>query len=96
MSSSIDQIISERTANYGAFVGVAELSQTLKQAVGTHIGSRGAVLAPDQMEALEMILHKIARIANGNPDYADSWEDVAGYATLVAERLATEHRCQNT
>jgi hypothetical protein len=44
-------------------------------------------LNPVQMEALEMIAHKIARILNGNPDHHDHWHDIAGYATLVAERL---------
>jgi hypothetical protein len=44
-------------------------------------------LMPDQREALEMIAHKIARIVNGDPNYADSWLDIAGYAQLVADRL---------
>jgi hypothetical protein len=44
-------------------------------------------LDDDQSEALEMIAHKIARILNGDPNYVDSWLDIAGYATLVAERL---------
>ena len=34
-----------------------------------------------------MIFHKIGRIINGDPDYADSWHDIAGYAQLVANRL---------
>ena len=34
-----------------------------------------------------MISHKIARIMNGDPNYADNWIDIAGYATLVANRL---------
>jgi hypothetical protein len=34
-----------------------------------------------------MILHKIARIVNGDPNWSDSWRDIAGYATLVADRL---------
>ncbi len=34
-----------------------------------------------------MIAHKLARICNGDPDYGDSWRDIAGYATLVADRL---------
>ena len=43
---------------------------------------------PDDMrEALEMIAHKIGRILNGDPNYADSWIDIAGYAKLVADRL---------
>lgn len=44
-------------------------------------------LDDDQHEAIEMILHKLARILNGDPSYADSWIDIAGYATLVSNRL---------
>lgn len=40
-----------------------------------------------QREAIEMICHKLARIVNGDPYYADSWTDIAGYAKLVADRL---------
>jgi hypothetical protein len=34
-----------------------------------------------------MIVHKIGRIVNGNPDKVDHWDDIAGYATLVSDRL---------
>jgi hypothetical protein len=44
-------------------------------------------LASDQKEALDMIVHKIARILNGNPNVHDHWHDIAGYATLIANRL---------
>ena len=44
-------------------------------------------LTARQAEALEMIAHKIARILNGNPNYADHWADIAGYATLVQREL---------
>jgi hypothetical protein len=44
-------------------------------------------LAFDQREAIDMIIHKLGRIINGNPDKVDSWRDVAGYSTLVADRL---------
>jgi len=44
-------------------------------------------LLPDHKEALEMIQHKIARILNGDPNYADSWQDIAGYAQLIVKRI---------
>ena len=50
------------------------------------------MLDADQVEALDMIATKIARILNGNPDHVDSWIDIAGYATLVADRLKGEIR----
>lgn len=43
--------------------------------------------AADRGQSLEMIQHKVARILNGDPDYPDSWIDIAGYAQLVADRL---------
>ena len=38
-----------------------------------------------------MILHKLARILNGDPNYVDSWHDIAGYAILV-EDIINEKR----
>lgn len=29
-----------------------------------------------------MIVHKIGRILNGGPNYADSWHNIAGYAAM--------------
>jgi hypothetical protein len=44
-------------------------------------------LVSDQREALDMIVHKIGRIINGDPNYIDSWQDIIGYAQLVKDRL---------
>ena len=43
-----------------------------------------------QREGLKAILQKIARILNGDPNYADNWHDIQGYARLVEERLPKE------
>jgi hypothetical protein len=44
-------------------------------------------LSPVQRQALTVIADKIARILTGDPDYADNWHDIQGYARLVEERL---------
>lgn len=44
-------------------------------------------LSFDKKEALEMIVHKIARILNGDPNHKDSWQDIVGYAELVNKGL---------
>ena len=85
--SNINQILDERGARYGTFSGHAEISQHLKKVVRRYLEKRGKLPTDDQAEALDMICHKIARIINGDPDYADSWTDIAGYAQLVADRL---------
>ncbi len=87
--TSTDVILEERGNRYGKFTGHAEISQRLKGVVREFEAKRGCDLAPDQREALEMVMHKIARIINGDPNYHDSWADIAGYAKLVADRLET-------
>jgi hypothetical protein len=44
-------------------------------------------LMDDQRETLDMIAHKIGRILAGDPNVEDHWKDIAGYATLSADRV---------
>ena len=85
--NDINQILTERGDRYGSFAGHANISQRLKSVIRLELSARKKVLSNDQSEALEMILHKIARIVNGDQDYEDSWRDIAGYSTLIADRL---------
>ena len=91
----LDKVLEERGKQYGTFAKHAEISQTLKSWCRQFVGETQTHLLPDQMEALDMILHKIARIVNGNPNYVDSWTDIAGYATLVANRLEKDHAAKS-
>jgi hypothetical protein len=85
MSSNIQDTLIQRGSRYGNFVGHAEITQNLKFVIQTT--QNWNLLKEDQKEALEMVAHKIGRILNGDPDYDDSWVDIAGYVTLVANRL---------
>lgn len=85
---TITSTLSERGSRYGKFKDHAEVTQTLKAIIKSKMGSKwDHELNDDQREALEMIAHKLGRIINGDPNYADSWVDIAGYAMLVADRL---------
>ena len=84
---SVDELVDERALTYGKFQNLAEVSQRFKDSLHYFLITRNKYLAPDQQEAMELIFHKFARIVNGDPDYVDNWKDVAGYATLVADRL---------
>jgi hypothetical protein len=86
-TNSVDAILDSRAKDYGKFIDGAEIMQLLKRIVHSYIEARNTQLAFDQREALDMIVHKMGRIINGNPDKVDSWRDIAGYATLVADRL---------
>ena len=79
--------LDERGARYGKFLGHAAITQELKHAIKMHLTCNEKTLEDDQQEAIDMICHKIGRIVNGDPNYADSWIDIAGYAKLVADRL---------
>jgi hypothetical protein len=83
----VHTLLQERALQYGTFVSLAETAQEFKSVLYRELGSRNKRLADDQAEALDMILTKIARVVNGNADVVDHWEDIAGYAKLVSERL---------
>jgi hypothetical protein len=83
----VDETLDARAQDYGTFKDGAALMQGIKRLISEHARVHDKTFADDQWEALEMIVHKIGRIVNGNPDKVDSWVDIAGYATLIADRL---------
>lgn len=90
--TNVDQVLDARAADYGKFKDGAALMQSLKRTLADHAQRHGKTFADDQWEALEMIIHKVGRIVNGNPDKVDHWTDIAGYAKLVADRLEGRSR----
>jgi hypothetical protein len=83
--TSLDAVLKERGSRYGSFLKHAVITQRIKAVMADT--PNWVALNDDMVEALEMIAHKIGRILNGDPTYADSWVDIAGYAQLVADRL---------
>ena len=81
----LDGILAERGVRYGSFASQAAFSQYLKDTLRKH--KNYDELMYSQKEALEMIMHKISRILNGDPNYDDSWRDIAGYAELIVKEL---------
>jgi len=81
----IDDTLTERGKRYGDFAGHARITQNLKRAMQDSHNWEG--LSDDKKEALEMVAHKIGRILNGDPEYADSWHDIIGYTRLVEVTL---------
>jgi len=82
---NVDNTLSERGARYGVFAEHARITQNLKRAMVDSPNWAG--LSDDKREALEMVAHKIGRILNGDPCYADSWHDIIGYTRLVEATL---------
>lgn len=73
-------LVAERSRTHGDFAETAALSDAL---LG-ELMARGhwRRLGVRHREALKMIAVKMARIACGDPDHQDHWDDIAGYAAL--------------
>lgn len=81
----ITQIL--KLAAHGEWGSLHGLLSQASTPSGNAVREKWLTLPPDQREALDMVFHKVGRILNGDPDYSDSWADIAGYAKLVADRL---------
>lgn len=78
-------LLAERGKTHGDFVVHAGITQDIKRIMQRYDG--WAKLSDTQKESLEMIAHKIGRIIAGDPNHKDHWDDIAGYAKLVGDRL---------
>lgn len=88
--TNINDTLAERGSRYGEFVDHAHITQLLKVTANDFLVHQKKQLSPAHQEALDMIFHKIGRILNGDPNYKDSWHDIAGYAKLAEEECQEE------
>lgn len=82
---NVQETLAERGNRYGDFSDHAVIAQNLQDAMRNTSGWHN--LDATKKQALTVITDKIARILNGDPEYADNWHDIQGYARLVEERL---------
>lgn len=82
---STEELITERKTTHGDFAENARISQTFKDTARNEKGWGN--LNDVQREALDMIFLKISRVLSNNPNFNDHWDDIAGYAKLVSERI---------
>jgi hypothetical protein len=80
-----EAILAERAKTHGSYKLHARITQDMKSVMQTQ--DKWAYLTNSQREALEMIVHKIGRILAGNANYADHWDDIAGYSKLVSKEI---------
>ena len=94
---SIENTLAERGSRYGDFKDHADLAQGIQfrmQKFCLKADNADGFIEPwkdrlnnVQRQALTVIADKIARILSGDPNYADNWHDIQGYAKLVEDRL---------
>lgn len=85
---NIHDTLNDRQSTHGEYLDRAKMTQTLKQIMRT--GMRWDDLVDHERETLDMLANKIGRILSGNPHHHDHWHDIAGYATLSADRNTPE------
>lgn len=82
----VDDVLAARARTHGQFEHHASAAQAMKQILrGSPSWER---MSDEQREAAEMIVHKLGRIAAGDPFFADHWIDISGYAQLVVRDVA--------
>lgn len=88
----VAQITKERGSKYGLFVHNAVVAQAVKAAIRNipnpdNEPDPWGALPLDVREALDLIALKMSRIVTGEPEYLDNWDDIGGYAKIVADRI---------
>lgn len=83
---NVTETLQERGSRYGDFADHAAIAQNLQDVMRSVDGWNR--LDATKKQALIVIADKIARVLNGDPEYADNWHDIQGYARLVEERLS--------
>jgi hypothetical protein len=84
------ELTNQRQKTHGSYAATSALAVKLVLALDLHPAMRRArhrAMKPEQVHALDMICVKLARIASGDPNHIDHWQDIAGYASLVVEHL---------
>lgn len=84
---AVSDLLDEKGKTHGSFDLTAERAGNLQDMTRTRINE-----PPVVRHAREMICVKLARIASGNPLATEHWDDIAGYAKLVADWLREQQQ----
>jgi hypothetical protein len=88
-ADGLDKLLTTRHYTHGDYADQSLITENLIMMMawnGEGQQSRWQAMTPAQRHALTLIATKIGRILAGDPDFRDHWVDIAGYATLVADR----------
>lgn len=80
----VEEVLEQRGNDYGDYKEMAEVAQQLKRVLARGGATKVSMV---QQESLDFICTKMARIVCGNPNKADSWTDISGYAKLPLRYL---------
>lgn len=83
---TVDETLAERGGRYGDFRTHAMISQQIMERIKSFDGWER--FDHVKREGVTLIVHKLARALNGDPEYRDNWHDIAGYAKLIEDRCS--------
>lgn len=79
----------QRESTHGDYTDTARIAWRIKNTIRQELVERHKRSQPQltyrQLESLDMIATKIARIISGDASNTEHWEDIAGYAKLIVE-----------
>ena len=81
----VDSVLDTRQGTHGDFTDNANIADTIQQVM--QASPNWTALSSVQRQALTNISGKISRILSGDPNYADNWIGIQGYAKLAQDRL---------
>jgi hypothetical protein len=76
------ELLSQRQDTHGDYRNVSSIAQTFRELMRETNG--WSKMNDEQREALDSMASKFGRIASGDPNFRDHWDDIAGYATLAS------------
>lgn len=82
------KLLNERQKTHGEYSDHARVTQSILTIMTNEPGWHK--LSDIQKESLHMFAHKIGRIMVGDPNINDHWDDIAGYAKLVSDRIGPQ------
>lgn len=84
----MSDVLAERRGSHGAWPVTASIAVRLKAVVNAEWQARiargDAAPTSAQIEGLDLVCTKIARILSGDPAHADHWRDIDGYLRLLS------------
>lgn len=84
-TGEVTRTVEARGTTHGDYRDTARLAQGIKDVM--HKSGHWERLSSTQMESLDLIATKIARVLAGDANYADHWVDIEGYAKKAREFL---------
>lgn len=85
MSVDTEKLLEERGRSHGEYSEHAAATQGIMDVLMSH--RNWPHLPPMIRESLHMFAHKMGRVVTGDPCHPDHYDDIAGYAKLISQRM---------